>query len=61
MWDGDTVFSLATGDVEADQRSLEELAVQVVAEAIRRGVLLATSVPDFPSAREGRNHDSDPR
>ena len=61
MWDGDTVFSLATGDVEADQRSLEELAVQVVAEAIRRGVLLATSVPHFPSAREGRNHDSDPR
>jgi L-aminopeptidase/D-esterase-like protein len=61
MWDGDTVFTLATGDVEADQRALEELAGQVVGEAIRRGVLLAESIPDFPSAREGRNHESDPR
>jgi L-aminopeptidase/D-esterase-like protein len=54
MWDGDTVFTLATGEVEADQRSLEELATQVVMEAIRRGVLLADSVRDFPSAREGK-------
>jgi L-aminopeptidase/D-esterase-like protein len=61
MWDGDTVFTLATADVEADQRSLEELAAQVVGEAIRRGVLLAESIRDFPSAREGRNHESDPR
>jgi L-aminopeptidase/D-esterase-like protein len=61
MWDGDTVFTLATGDVEADQRSLEELAAGVVGEAIRRGVLLAESIRDFPSAREGRNHESDPR
>ncbi|HEY3209608.1 MAG TPA: P1 family peptidase [Actinomycetota bacterium] len=53
MWDGDTVFALATGEVEADQRSLEELATQAVTEAIRRGVLLAESVRDFPSAREG--------
>jgi L-aminopeptidase/D-esterase-like protein len=53
MWDGDTVFTLATGEVEADQRSLEELATGVVMEAIRRGVLLAESVRDFPSAREG--------
>jgi L-aminopeptidase/D-esterase-like protein len=53
MWDGDIVFTLATGEVEADQRSLEELAVQVAGEAIRRGVLLAESVRDFPSAREG--------
>jgi L-aminopeptidase/D-esterase-like protein len=53
MWDGDTVFTLATGEVEADQRSLEELATRAVMEAIRRGVLLAESVRDFPSAREG--------
>jgi L-aminopeptidase/D-esterase-like protein len=53
MWDGDTVFTLATGEVEADQRSLEELATRVVMEAIRRGVLLAESVRDFPSVREG--------
>jgi L-aminopeptidase/D-esterase-like protein len=53
MWDGDTVFSLATGEVEADQRSLEALTVEVVAEAIRRAVLLAQGIPGFPSARGG--------
>ena len=53
MWDGDTVFSLATGAVEADQRSLEALTVEVVAEAIRRAVLLAKGVPGFPSGRGG--------
>jgi L-aminopeptidase/D-esterase-like protein len=52
-WDGDTVFALATGEVDADQRSLEAMAVGVVAEAIRRAVLLAQSVPGFPTAREG--------
>ena len=54
MWDGDTAFALATGGVEADQRRLEDIAVRAVAEAIRRAVLLAESVPNFPTAREGR-------
>jgi L-aminopeptidase/D-esterase-like protein len=53
MWDGDTVFALATGEVDADQRALEALAMDVVAAAIRRAVLLAQSIPGFPSAREG--------
>jgi L-aminopeptidase/D-esterase-like protein len=53
MWDGDTVFVLATGEVDADQRALEALATEVVAAAIRRAVLSAESVPGFPSAREG--------
>ena len=38
MWDGDTVFALATGTVDADQRRCERLAEPVVAEAIRRAV-----------------------
>jgi L-aminopeptidase/D-esterase-like protein len=54
MWDGDAAFALATGEVEADQRRLEAMAVRAVAEAIRRAVLLAESVPNFPTAREGR-------
>lgn len=54
MWDGDTVFTLATGTVEADQRLVEALAVRVVAEAIRRAVLLAEDVPGFPTARKDR-------
>jgi len=53
MWDGDTVFALATGQVDSDQRMLEGLAVGVVAEAIRRAVLLARGIAGFPSAREG--------
>jgi L-aminopeptidase/D-esterase-like protein len=54
MWDGDTAFALATGQVEADQRELEHVATTAVEEAIRRAVLLADGVPGFPSAREGR-------
>jgi L-aminopeptidase/D-esterase-like protein len=53
MWDGDTVFALATGEVEAGQRALEALAMDVVAGAIRRAVLLAEGIAGFPSAREG--------
>ena len=50
LFDGDAVFSLATGPVEADQRTVESLAVDAVAEAIRRGVLRAEDVPGAPSA-----------
>jgi L-aminopeptidase/D-esterase-like protein len=54
MWDGDTAFALSTGSVEADQHGLEALAAAATAEAIRRAVILAQSVPGFPSAKEGR-------
>lgn len=37
MWDGDTGFAVATGEVEGPQRDLEAMAGQAVAEAIRRG------------------------
>ena len=53
MWDGDTAFVLATGPVEAEHRTLESMAEEAVREAIRRAVLLAESVPGFPSAKEG--------
>jgi len=52
IWDGDTAFALATGETEADQRAIEAIAVETVADAVRRGVLAATGVPGFPSARE---------
>jgi L-aminopeptidase/D-esterase-like protein len=42
VWDGDTVFSLATGPIEADQRQVEALAVRTVADAIRRAVQRAS-------------------
>jgi L-aminopeptidase/D-esterase-like protein len=50
MWDGDTIFSLATGEVDAPQPTVEELAVNAVAEAIRRSVRLATPLAGVPTA-----------
>jgi L-aminopeptidase/D-esterase-like protein len=38
MWDGDTVFTLATGTIEAQQPVLERMAEETVADAIRRAV-----------------------
>lgn len=38
-YDGDTVFALATGEVEAAQSTVETLAIRAVASAIRRGVV----------------------
>ncbi len=48
IFDGDTVFTLATGEVEAEQRLVEELAERAVAEAVRRGVRLATGIDGIP-------------
>jgi putative pantetheine hydrolase len=38
MWDGDTIFTLATGRTEAPQPILERMAEQALAESIRRAV-----------------------
>ena len=38
MVDGDTVFSLATGEIDAPQATVEELAERAVAGAIRHAV-----------------------
>ena len=50
IWDGDTVFTLATGEVESPQGLVEELTERVVAEAIRRGVRSAEGIPGIPGA-----------
>ena len=50
LYDGDTVFTLATGQVQAEQRRLEGMAIEAVAEAIRAGVLAAEGVPGAPAA-----------
>jgi L-aminopeptidase/D-esterase-like protein len=50
MWDGDAVFALATGEVDADQRTVERLAESVVADAIRRGILTAAAAGGVPAA-----------
>jgi L-aminopeptidase/D-esterase-like protein len=51
-WDGDVAFAFGTGEIEADWVRLPELAANVVAEAIRRGVRAATGVPGYPAASE---------
>ncbi len=52
IWDGDAVFTLATGEVDAPQAVVEELAERAVAEAIRRGVRLAEGIPGVPGVGE---------
>jgi L-aminopeptidase/D-esterase-like protein len=49
MSDGDTVFALATGAIEASQPALEGMAVQAVAESIRRAVRSAEPLAGFPA------------
>jgi L-aminopeptidase/D-esterase-like protein len=49
VWDGDTVFTLATGHVRAAQDVVERLAERVTADAIRRGVTTATGLAGVPA------------
>jgi len=51
-WDGDTLFALSSGEVEADPDAVALLAVRAVAGAIVDAVLSAESAYGFPSARE---------
>ncbi|MFL5796346.1 MAG: P1 family peptidase [Actinomycetota bacterium] len=51
MLDGDTVFSLATGETDASQSEIEEMAVEVMARAIRDAVLSAAPVAGIPAAQ----------
>jgi L-aminopeptidase/D-esterase-like protein len=48
LYDGDTVFALSLGDVEADPVSLGSAAVDAVAEAIKRGVREAQGAGGVP-------------
>ncbi len=44
MYDGDTIFALATGEVAADPTVVGAFAAEAVADAIRRAVRSATSL-----------------
>jgi len=52
IFDGDTVFSLATGETEAPQSALEDLVERAMAEAIRSAIRHAESVPGVPAMGE---------
>ena len=44
MYDGDTIFALATGEIDADVNLIGAYAAEVTAAAIRNGVRAATSL-----------------
>lgn len=44
MFDGDTIFSLATGQIEADVNLIGAYAAEVMAQAIRRGIRAASTL-----------------
>jgi L-aminopeptidase/D-esterase-like protein len=48
MLDGDTIFSLATGEVEADVNVVGAFAAEILAQAILRAVRTARSVGGIP-------------
>ncbi len=52
MYDGDTIFALATGNIAADTTLVGAYAAEVVATAIRRAALRATSLAGIRAAAE---------
>lgn len=50
--DGDTVFALATGEVEVNPDALGALATEVMAHAIKRAVSMAAPAYGLPSAAD---------
>jgi len=50
MYDGDTVFTMATGEVEADVNLVGMLAQEVMISSIIRAVAFAETVQGIPSA-----------
>ncbi len=52
LYDGDTIFALATGAKSADPTLVGAYAAEVVAEAIRRAALQATSLAGVRAVRD---------
>ncbi len=50
--DGDSIYAVSAGSVEADQETVGTLAAEVVSEAIVRAVTSAESAYGFPAARD---------
>lgn len=53
MGDGDTIFALATGQIDhSDVSRIGALGAEVMAQAIVRAVRAAESIPGYPAARD---------
>ena len=51
-FDGDSIYALSVGTVQADQEVVGSLAAEAVSEAITRAVYSARSAYGFPAASE---------
>lgn len=51
-FDGDSIYAVSVGQVEADQEVVGALAAEVISEAIIRAVESAESAYDFPAAKD---------
>jgi L-aminopeptidase/D-esterase-like protein len=49
--DGDSIYAMSVGDVEADQDMVGSLAAQVMSEAIIKAVMSAETAYGFPAAK----------
>lgn len=56
MYDGDTLFVLSVGERRCDMNLLGLGAAGVVAEAVHRGVMSATSSNGVPASRDVKEH-----
>jgi L-aminopeptidase/D-esterase-like protein len=52
MYDGDTIFALATGEVDADVFTVGSFAAEVVAQAIVRAAKMAVSAGGLPGLKQ---------
>jgi L-aminopeptidase/D-esterase-like protein len=52
MFDGDTLFALATGSIKADVNTVGGYAAEVVAEAIVRAIKTAEGIAELPAWRD---------
>ena len=52
LFDGDSVFALASGDVDAEPSTVGAWAADAVAEAVRRAVLSASGAGGIPAVRD---------
>lgn len=52
MFDGDTIFALATNRRKIDANIVGAFASEVVSKAIINGIMAAQSIPGFPAANE---------
>ena len=52
IYDGDTIFTLSTGEVEADINAVGSLAAETMSRAIYRAIISAESAYNLKSCKD---------